>query len=173
MKAVTKISFSIALALTLGCQGGSGSNAAATDANGTIDDANGALDDANGAILADASTNSTPDASIVTPDGGFNGVECGGEICSPAEECCVEGFGSGTCVNTGTCEGSTVSCDGPEDCSSAGDVCCGDGAGAVCENSDSCSTEVCNSPDDCPIKGESCCSFGPGANTCSSFCFGG
>ncbi len=171
MNAVKIISLSIALALTLGCQGGTGSNGTATDANGTLDDANGTLSDANGARI-DASPNSPPDASVITPDGGFNGVECGDTICSSAEECCVEGFGSGSCVNTGTCKGSTVSCDGPEDCSSAGDVCCGDGPGAVCDNSNSCSSEVCNSPDDCPIKGESCCSFGPGANTCRSFCFG-
>src|SRR4051812_2823199 len=68
-----------------------------------------------------------PDLAVRTPDG----VACGGMTCSVGQSCCVMASGttttSSTCITTGgDCSGGAVlACDGPEDCGSGMQYCCG------------------------------------------------
>jgi hypothetical protein len=82
------------------------------------------------------------------------GVKCGTGSCDPAGSCCVTN-GNSACETQ--CNGTVVSCDGPEDCGS-GEVCCGSSGsngsytGFACKNG--CSgvgdVIVCHASQDCP-----------------------
>lgn len=67
------------------------------------------------------------DLAVRTPDG----VACGGMTCSVGQSCCVMASGqmttSTTCIGAGgNCNGGAVlACDGPEDCGSGMQYCCG------------------------------------------------
>jgi hypothetical protein len=140
----------------------------APDADPNAPDADTSAPDAD-TTAADAST--APDASV--------GIACGGEICDlGTQECCVTRQGmttTATCVATGTCGGSTASCDGPEDCAPAEDCCAtvsGPGmGGGETSCTDSCGGFVlCNDSGDCPTMSPNCCAnpFGDG-NVCTQF----
>jgi hypothetical protein len=66
-----------------------------------------------------------PDLAVRMPDG----VVCGASSCSVGQSCCVSVTGTTTsamCLAPGgTCNGAKLACDGPEDCSSGMQFCCG------------------------------------------------
>jgi hypothetical protein len=145
------------------------------------DDEGGGADDVDASANApDADPNApdadpnAPDADPNAPDGGQQGVDCGGQTCNSSQECCVMGGGPGgqMCVDTGTCQGTVIDCDGAEDCTTVGEVCCGGVGQATCQEEATCNVVVCNSEDDCPAQDEVCCQFGP-SSICSAFCPGG
>lgn len=153
----------IAITMLVACgdDGGGGDDAPAIDAS-TSD-----VPDANPGPTPDADPTAGPDASV--------GVACGEAFCDSTQECCVQ-QGGATCVAGGTCQGTTISCDGPEDCPQVGQVCCLDfggqgGGGAECTAPDACDTPTCETADDCPDPGQECCAFGP-VMVCSAQCPG-
>jgi hypothetical protein len=106
------------------------------------------------------------------------GITCGTDTCDPSvQECCVAQNGmSQECVASGTCQSTTIGCDGPEDCQ-GNDSCCGTfAAGSVstgCDAQSSCQFVLCNTSDDCPVSSPMCCSSAlfPNASVCSQVCF--
>jgi hypothetical protein len=66
-----------------------------------------------------------PDLAVRMP----NGVVCGSATCAVGQSCCVTVSGMTTtaaCLPAGgNCAGAALACDGPEDCSSAMQYCCG------------------------------------------------
>ncbi|MGZ3425538.1 MAG: hypothetical protein ACXVCV_02765 [Polyangia bacterium] len=66
-----------------------------------------------------------PDMAVRQPDG----VSCGAMTCSVGQSCCVTVSGTtptSTCIAAGgTCGGAKLACDGPEDCGSSMQYCCG------------------------------------------------
>lgn len=125
------------------------------------DDGNGG-DDApeHDAAAIDADPNA-PDATPVVPDAAV-GVQCGAEMCDPAtEECCVDQQTT-SCVAAGTCPGTTVGCDGPEDCADT-EACCVGQTGSECVAADTCEVVVCHVAEDCPDVGDECCDLPAGA----------
>ncbi|MBI3185346.1 MAG: hypothetical protein HYZ28_24675 [Myxococcales bacterium] len=60
------------------------------------------------------------------PDGGVGVVDCGGTWCGGGDKCCVViGDGGYALQCLAACSGTSVDCDGPEDCSTGGaPVCC-------------------------------------------------
>jgi len=86
----------------------------------------------------------TPGDEGSTPDGGTGpdsggpgpgaspGVRCGADTCGQYEVCCLDQSNpaGGVCKLSATCSLTAVPCDGPEDCTPVGAVCCGvyDGA---------------------------------------------
>jgi hypothetical protein len=66
-----------------------------------------------------------PDMAVRVPDG----VSCGSMTCAVGQSCCVTVSGTtptSTCITAGgNCGGATLACDGPEDCSSSMQYCCG------------------------------------------------
>ena len=171
MRSITLLGvLSVVAGLALSC-GGDSNNvdapAGAIDSPpGTIDSPPGTIDSPAGTI--DSATGGT-DASI--------GVQCGAGMCDPTtQECCVEAGGSPTCVDEGTCNGVTLTCDGPEDCEMAGDACCavGGGGGGTTEcrpPGGGCGAELCHTADDCSTPGDMCCpSPVGGVSACFDVC---
>jgi hypothetical protein len=115
----------------------------------------------NGGSAPDADP-TVPDADTTAPDAGETvGIPCGAATCDEAtQECCVDGNGGQTCVATGTCEGTAFGCDGPEDCTEGGEICCGMGEGAHCAPVTECAQAVCHVDEDCPAEGAKCCTVG-------------
>ncbi len=123
-------------------------------------------------------------------------VDCMGTPCDAAtEQCCISGSvggASASCIPIGDeCMGGSTTCDGPEDCSGAGEVCClqimGFGGMASC-TTEMCgggssgpggfpsSFELCHDPSDCTDSAHMCCPvmlFGFSGAYCSEMCFGG
>jgi len=107
----------------------------------------------------DANPNA-PDAAA--PDAAANSVACGQDTCDlslePPEQCCVD-QGTATCT-TEACAGTTLGCDGPEDCPADLSICCvhigGQNAeiecAATCDNG----VSACHFDTDC-AEGEHCC----------------
>jgi hypothetical protein len=130
---------------------------------GGDDDGGDSGDNGDDTSGADAGDTNQPDASGSTSDAGpTEGIPCGDDTCDEtAEECCVDGEGGQTCVDTDTCEGTTVGCDGPEDCTVDGEICCGEGDGAQCVAAVECNNEICQTNEDCPDEARpECCALG-------------
>jgi hypothetical protein len=116
-----------------------------------------------------------PVADLSRPD--FSGIGCGAMTCGAGEICCLRQMGAGAsamCSAASACTdgGVTVSCDGPEDCTS-GNSCCVtaafgaggdagvslDNAAAMCQQTcpgsatmsggGSITTRLCHGDDDC------------------------
>jgi hypothetical protein len=129
-------------------------------------DGGGSID----AAVADADPNApdadpnTPDANPNAPDAGEEqGVACGETTCEVGDDCCVGAGGGSTCVEAGTCQGTTISCDSPGQCTEEGQVCCatvGGGGGTECSDSGTCQAVICRNVDDCPTAGQQCCMVG-------------
>jgi hypothetical protein len=118
-------------------------------------------------------------ADLDAGGGGEPGITCGTEICDPdTHKCCVsQGVTNQTCIPAADqCTGTTIGCDGPEDCQ-GDDACCGTfSAGSVstaCGAQSSCQFVLCNTSNDCPASSPMCCSSSlfPDASICSQFCF--
>jgi hypothetical protein len=130
---------------------------------------------------ADPTADSPPvetDAPVVdAPPGNVDaslGTTCGAEFCTDTQECCV-GAGGSTCVDIGTCQTVTFTCDGPEDC--PGEVCCfgaGGGAGAggsECTAANQCQNNACHEMTDCEGNTPMCCPLGEtGFKACLAQC---
>jgi len=161
-----------ALVPLVGCGDDNGAPAGA-DAGSTID---GTTPADSGGNLADADL-TLPDADPLAPDAadttngpdGAVGVTCGSMSCTGTDECCVTQAGA-SCVAVGTCQGGTVTCDGPEDCS--GNACCGSigggggGASAECGTGPACpqgsGIQLCHNNPDCPGGATAKCCVVPG-----------
>ena len=126
----------------------------------------------------------TPDAPVTTIDaGGTSGqVFCGeSTYCDLPQVCCVTGMGGGAtaeCTDEASCTGgqtAVIKCDGPEDCTVGGEVCCGGltSSGADCMASGDCTgfnRVIChNAATDCPGDSDECCPTDYGGGYCSSF----
>lgn len=114
-----------------------------------------------------------PDVPTITPDaGGPSGVGCGAVTCAAPDACCIAGDVA-FCTPASECRGSTIRCDGPEDCS-AGEICCGSGDrggdfATVCQAAvEPCGIRVCHGSADCG--GGNCCPI-MGSGYCSPICF--
>ncbi len=126
------------------------------------------------------------------------GVTCGSSTCTGSQICCVDPSGpTFTCAASCSDGGVAINCDGPEDCTGGGKVCCGTinvGAGtpptcpistgsAACAST--CDTKI---PTSCPDKGsarlchaaadcasdasnKNCCTFSAGGAS-GTFCVG-
>jgi hypothetical protein len=152
---------------------------AAVDAGDTIDadpnapDADPNAPDAGGGPDADPNA---PDAGPNLIDGGA-GVVCGTATCTGTDVCCSEGIPPAqTCVAEGTCGGSEIECDGPEDCGN-NQRCCGSGGigngGVSCQTGGGqCQAELCHTAADCSTNGDMCCETLLGASLCQAQCFG-
>ena len=125
--------------------------------------------DANGNASIDAPAGSGIDAASVSPDGSV-GVVCGGTGCSSTQECCVTNAGQ-SCVDTGTCAGTVLSCDSNNDCTTPGQVCCYDlgGSSSQCTAMNACDTPTCQTSADCPHANQMCCPVN-GTNICAETC---
>lgn len=176
----------IAILLASGCGGSERGNEGIIDASAPADTPPGGGDAAPAGDATPGGGDATPgggdaapggvdaapasDAGAVPPDASV-GVVCGGEICDVGTECCATA-GSTSCVETGTCSGVTVDCDGPEDCAD-GEVCCGSLGGAACAVQDSCQAVLCHTADDCPDPAQECCSLAGGdTSMCLNRCLG-
>jgi hypothetical protein len=169
MRSITLLGLISAVAgLALSC--GSDSNNGIDAPAGGIDSPPGTIDSPPGTI--DAAIDSAPggaDAAI--------GVACGAEVCDPAnQECCVDNGGGQTCVDQGNCAGFTLTCDGPEDCMTAGDACCavggGGGGGTECRGTGGgCQAELCHVQTDCTTATDQCCPIPTvGYSACFAVC---
>jgi hypothetical protein len=122
--------------------------------------------------VADADPNApdadpnAPDADLTAPDGmpastidGAVGISCGDTMtCTGTDECCVTNNGGTAefnCVAMGTCQGASLACDGPEDCT--GNACClsggGGGGSAECSDATTCmgaALTLCHTDNECP-----------------------
>ena len=128
------------------------------------------------AAPADADPNA-PDAEPgPSPDAAANSVTCGADACDTAsEQCCVDQGGATCLALADTCGGTTLGCDGPEDCPGGTDVCCARGGGgggggggevevacaAACNNG----LVACHLDTDC-AEGEHCCGDPDGYRVC-------
>jgi len=120
--------------------------------------------------------------------GGTMGIDCMGTTCDETtEQCCVTGGlgggASGMCIPRGDeCMGGTADCDGPEDCSGSGEICCARVEG-LSSASSTCTTEMCgggftsfelcHTPADCTDTTQMCCPvmmFGFSGAYCSDMC---
>jgi hypothetical protein len=169
------------LLLALGCGNDNGAPGGTDGGATTIDGSVATIDAAPGA--PDAETAMAPDADTTTSPDGSVGITCGQMTCTGNKECCVtQGAGGGNpsfaCVNPGSCQGASVACDGPEDCS--GKACCGMFGGTTastsCANGATCqgaqTVQFCHNDADCPSMagGPKCC---PNTFTGSGgFCLG-
>jgi len=152
-----------AVALFVGC----GKNSSGSDANPNVADANPNAPDAN-PNAPDANPNA-PDAGM-TADAGL-GVTCGQMYCAPGNDCCIQQGGGATCVTSGTCAGTTIACDGKEDCTTAGDVCCfQQTGGSMCQPAAGCGNPTCVSASDCPQSSPMCCTVSS-VKVCLAQCF--
>ncbi len=166
-------------------------------------------DDASTADVAtDAPTPDTSSDTATTPDDTGStadtappedaaGVKCGESVCPVGEVCCVTPGAGGSlsfaCDTSCSDAGGTISCDGPEDCSSSAPICCANititGSFPTCEfkAGDASCKSTCDSniptsiPSSCPSaatarackkKGDcteasysECCEVSDGANT--------
>jgi hypothetical protein len=123
-------------------------------------DAPAAPDDGNG-------SNSMIDAPGPDAFTGGPGVECGTMTCTTGMECCTtfaNQMASYSCITAGgNCQGVTAECDGPEDCPTTGDVCCGHfgggggGNGVQCDTAGQGCLELCHTATDCSMTGAMCC----------------
>ncbi len=98
---------------------------------------------------------------------GETGVGCAAAVCSGAAPLCCVTFGALSCA--AACQpglSAPFACDGPEDCPTAGTVCCAGLGGAACLASASCphggttlgdNYKLCNNTADCSAGGEVCC----------------
>lgn len=175
----TSISVLFSVFLFAACSGGSGDDA--NDASVVVDDADPNAPDAD-PNAPDASQNgddagAVTDGSVATTDAGATvGIECGTETCNEAtQECCVIGGMGGAsfeCVASGTCDGTSSTCDGPEDC--GGDICCGALSGATCSATcEGQAAELCHTANDCSTAGDMCCDVFGSLSLCAANCFGG
>jgi hypothetical protein len=101
------------LVLSLGLLAGCGDDATKSDGGADL------------AMSVSADMTAGADLSVRTP----NGVSCGDTSCSVGQSCCVQTSngqvtGAACIAAAGSCSGSTLACDGPEDCSSAKSYCC-------------------------------------------------
>ncbi len=163
----------ITLAMTLLC---------AVAACGDSSDDDNVQDAAVGGVDADPAAG--PDAAPNAPDApnssGIDEVFCGESTCAAPDICCVTSAGMdimATCTAANACAGSTVSCDGPEDCSDGGNICCGtltgDTGSTDCAPAAGCMAVICHDTGDCLNPGETCCDFGIGSSFCAAICPGG
>jgi hypothetical protein len=117
----------------------------------------------------------TIDGGVAGPDAAEYGVRCGDqqELCVPgSSQGCCEDADAGTACEPlgGLCLDRLTSCDGPEDCMTAGDVCCDFGFGPSCTEPSNCTTKgggttICHGDDHCPNDAPTCCD-GVCAATC-------
>jgi hypothetical protein len=138
-------------ALLVGCGDddgdGDGDSSAADGGGGDGEDGGGGGDDAGDSVDTDAA-----------PD--FEGIPCADDTCTAGEEVCCAGEGGLTCE--AECGTISFGCDGPEDCTTDGEVCCGTGQdGTQCSPAADCGGGgegdiVCHAEGDCP-DGEECC----------------
>lgn len=114
--------------------------------------------DSGGDIDAPIDADTGPDAAV--------GVVCGAATCSAGMECCFQGMNR-NCVAAGACNGLNFDCDGNEDCTTAGEVCCsgggsGQNGGTACTAAASCPMPTCGDASDCPAgQNLMCCTLGP------------
>jgi hypothetical protein len=98
-------------------------------------------------------------------------IDCGNTTCNVAtQDCCVT-FSGATCITKGSqCQGARATCDGPEDCPAAGQICCGRNNGLSCTNG-SCNNgqRICHFDTDCP-GGQRCCGDGTIAGLSVQYC---
>ena len=105
------------------------------------------------------------DAAPPTADAGI-GINCEGTICTGANPCCVStSAGTAGCSTDGTCASGDIpaTCDGPEDCTGAGQACCvamGMSTSVSCAAATGC-IQVVHTADQCPA-GIFCPVFGIG-----------
>ncbi len=176
---MTRMTRLATLMLLLGaaCRGGTGSAESdasivpAADADPFAPDADPTAVDAGGEEPGEPDARQ-PEVIDAGGSGTPGTIDCGDQTCTiGSEECCFSG-GVASCVSEGMCQGTSSSCDGPEDC--GGDTCCGTFAGAEC--SATCegnqSFELCHDVSDCSFGGDMCCDFGP-VSVCSPSCMGG
>jgi len=127
-----------------------------------------------------------PDAPIVQSDGPpppqsdagppIGVIPCGTDSCNATtQECCVARTGTASCIDKGgQCQGSTVTCAGPQDCQSSAPVCCavptGGNRGVSCTAQQSCQGYVvCRGDADCS-GGQQCCGSGDVRGVTVTYC---
>ncbi|TMQ03041.1 MAG: hypothetical protein E6J90_52855 [Deltaproteobacteria bacterium] len=95
-----------------------------------------------------------------------DGVGCGSATCGVTEQCCLDPLNLPRCRPAGdVCPGTSVLCDGSEDCR-AGDRCCADGDTVFCDAT--CDRTACRDDGDCPSTEPNCCGATPeAAGACS------
>jgi len=96
-------------------------------------------------------------------NGGAPGVACGvganQTTCTPGQLCCLNRIPP---MCAAMCQGPSLACDGPEDCTTATPICCGNLAGAaggsqcvaMCQNPQQI---LCHTRADCPTSAAHCC----------------
>lgn len=80
-------------------------------------------------------------------------IGCGALSCSAGTRCCWDANGRiGGCITSGqTCTATvSASCDGPEDCTTTGGLCCNEVTGPVCDVPCGTKATVCHADADCP-----------------------
>jgi len=176
----TILAFTLALTTaTLGCgddgapsgENIDGGGISAADADPNAPDADPTAPDADPSA-PDANPNA-PDAGGIDGGGGTVGIECGTMTCSGDQICCNVRNGMAldqTCTAPGDCAGAPATCDGPEDCTTGGDICCASQGGAACQAAGGCQFVLCHDASDCSA-GQMCCpSPISSGSICSSFC---
>jgi hypothetical protein len=124
------------------------------DGSGSVDAAPGGGGDGGGGTVDGA-----PGSADASPT--FEGIPCADDTCTAGTEVCCAGEGGLTCETE--CATMSFGCDGPEDCTTEGEVCCGSGAdGTQCAAAGDCGETVegdvvCHVADDCPEAGQECC----------------
>jgi hypothetical protein len=103
-------------------------------------------------------------------------IPCGIESCNAAsQECCATRSNGSSCIDKGTqCQGSTLTCAGPQDCQSSAPVCCavpsGASRGVSCTTRQACQDlVVCRGSADCP-GGQQCCGSGDVRGVTVTYC---
>ena len=136
------------------------------DSNKATDAATGGSNGGTDALAAnDAPTDGTGGS------GSAVGVTCGSATCSATQVCCVGSGGSETCVDSGSCNGTSFSCTGSSSCGS-GEACCySPGTGTTCEMQSTCAIAACGSAADCSGNASMCCAVGSSSfHFCAAHC---
>lgn len=209
MRRSSSIFASVCLSILVGLVGCGGSSSSgdgttsgdsAPGGDSTID-ASGLGDSISTGDSSGKTDSSTIDESSITPDTstppGDGGLSCGSTTCASGEVCCAaagDGGASFTCATSCPDSSATISCDGPDKCSTSAKYCCAKinvtgtfpscsfGSGEAACKSDCPTTlpagcpgtgqaKLCKKAADCAddASNKNCCTFSGGGGT-ANFC---